>query len=123
MSVGGICSNSEGLFNEVTACQPMGARAATQHTTRKNLENALIFHYQKAIETARGNSENHDRRNGESRSVTEVQIAHEGLIRINRYRFSGAARSTSSHHPDQVEDRESLNDTEDHRDKYKGQKM
>src|SRR5262245_22982744 len=106
MSVGGIRSNSEGLFKDVTACQPIGARAAKQHTMRKNLENALIFRYQKTIETTCGNSENHDGRNSESRSVTEVQIAHEGLVGINRYRFGGAARSTSSHHPNQVEDRE-----------------
>src|SRR4030095_3770508 len=123
MSVGGISANSEGLFKDVTACQPIGARAATQHPTRKNLENALIFRYQKAIETACGNRENHDGRNGESRSVTEVQIAHKGLAGINRNRFSGAGRSTSSHHPDEVEDRERLNHTEDHRDKHKGQEM
>src|SRR5262245_7439192 len=119
MRVGGISANSVGLFNDVIACQPIGARAATQHAARKTLENTLIFRYQKAIETACRNRENCDGRNGDGRSVTEIEIAHVGLVGINRYRFSGAARSTSSHHPDQVKDRERLNNAENHRDKDK----
>src|SRR5262249_42897858 len=104
-------------------CQANGARAPTQHMMTKTLESPFMFFDEQPVEHAGRESENCHRRHCNCGSVAEIQVTHVVLIGIHGHSFGCAAGAASSHYPHEIEDRESLNDSENDGHKNKRQQV
>src|SRR5262245_5405957 len=118
MSVGGMAASSCDPLNDVRTCQAIGASAATQNATMNNLEILLMAFQENCIQSGRRESENSHGGDGKCGHITKVEIPHVRLVRVDGNRLRRTARTTTGHHPNQIEDGEGLNSPKEHRDEH-----
>src|SRR5262245_20726047 len=88
-----------------------------QHAATSRLESLRILRYHQTVQTAGCETQDHDDRERESRSVAESEIPHIGVIRINGYSFRRTSRPAAGHDLCQIKDCKSLHESENDRHK------